>query len=63
MGEGVAFGGLAFPGTGYHVPNIGSDYLVYMINIWNTVSAFIHLECFCPRTFFSNNGLDKTFIF
>ena len=30
-----------------------------MINVWDTVSAFIHpLWCFCPRTFCSNNWLN-----
>ena len=61
MGEGMACGGLPFPGTGCPIPDV--DYLCLScidFYVWDAVSTFNHL----PRMFFSpdfaflNNGLN-----
>ena len=42
MGEGTAFGGLPFPDTGCPVLDVYIYYVSDMINVWDTVSTFIH---------------------
>ena len=52
MGEGVACGGLPFPGTGCPIPDV--DYLCLLFidfYIWDAVSIFNHL----PRMFLSTD--------
>ena len=45
----MAYGGLPFQVTGCPIPDVGINYLSEMINVWDSVSTFIHL----PRTFLS----------
>ena len=48
MGEGMACGGLPFPGTGCPIPDV--DYLCLLcidFYVWDAVSTFNHL----PRMF------------
>ena len=52
MGEGMACGGLPFPGTGYPIPDV--DYLCLLcidFYVWDAVSIFNHL----PRMFWSTD--------
>ena len=52
MGEGMACGGLPFPGTGCPIPDV--DYLCLLcidFNVWDAVSIFNHL----PRIFLSTD--------
>ena len=52
MGEGMAFGGLPFPGTGCPIPDV--DYLCLLcidLYVWDAVSTFNHL----PRMFLSTD--------
>ena len=53
MGEGMAYGGLPFLHTGGPVPDIYIYHVSDMINVWDTVSTFIHL----PRIFLLMNIL------
>ena len=50
MGEGMACGGLPFPGTGCPIPDV--DYLCWLcidFYVWDAVSTFNHLR----RMFFA----------
>ena len=44
MGEGMVYGGLPFPDTGCPVPDVYIYYVPGIINVWDTVSTYIHLR-------------------
>ena len=49
----MAYGVLSFPDTGCPVLDVYIYYVFDMINVWDTVSTFIHPHgCFRSRTFF-----------
>ena len=52
MGEGMACGGLVFPGTGCPISGV-DDYLCLLcidFYVWDAVSILTtYLGCFCPR--------------
>ena len=57
-GEGMPGGGLPFLPVDCPVPYFGNISWYGMINVWDTVSIFIHpLDCCRPRTSFTNNGM------
>ena len=51
MGKGMAYGGLPFPDTGCPVPDIYIYCMPDMINVWDTVTSFIHLSWMFPPTY------------
>ena len=52
----MAYGGLPFPGTGCPVRDVVIIYLIWMSNVWATVSIFVHV----PRVFMSTDYLIET---
>ena len=51
MGEGMACGGLPFPGTGCPIPDVDNLCLCIDFYVWDAVSIFNHL----PRMFLSTD--------
>ena len=44
MGEWMAYGGLPTPDTSCPVPDVYFYHVSDMIDVWNTVSIFIHIS-------------------